>query len=111
MPATLLSQTVGRVAGRVPGLRRMPLMRLLVLGELVLLLKEHVGRLTPAERRRLVVLLKDARGRPAKLSAVERAELEQLIAKAEPVLFASSAVQKISPFPFPSGAKRRGEPG
>ena len=34
-----------------------------------------------------------------------------LIAKAEPVLFASSAVQKISPFPFPSGAKRRGEPG
>jgi hypothetical protein len=106
MPATLLSQTVGSVAGRVPGLRRLPLMRLLLLGEVALLLKDHVQRLTPAERRRLVVLLRDARGRPGRLGEDERAELEGLIAKVEPMLFASTAVRKLSPVPFPGGSKR-----
>jgi hypothetical protein len=108
MPTSLLSQTVGQVAGRVPGLRRLPLMRLLLLGEVVLLLKTHIERLTPAERRRLLVLLRDARGRPGRLSAIERSELERLIAKAEPMVLASAAAQKLSPFPFPGGSKRTG---
>jgi hypothetical protein len=82
-------------------------MRLLLLGEVALLLMDHVQRLTPAERRRLVVLLRDARGRPRRLTPVERAELESLIAKAEPLLFASTAARKLSPVPFPGGAKRR----
>jgi hypothetical protein len=82
-------------------------MRLLLLGEVALLLMDHVQRLTPAERRRLVVLLRDARGRPGRLTPVERVELESLIAKAEPLLFASTAARKLSPVPFPGGAKRR----
>jgi hypothetical protein len=108
MPATFLSQTVGSIAGRVPGVRRLPWMRLLLLGEVALLLKDHVQRLTPAERRRLVVLVRDARGRPGRLSQAERAELEGLIAKVEPMLFASTAARKFSPVPIPGGGKRDG---
>lgn len=109
MPTTVFSQTVGRVAGKVPGLRRLPIMRLLLLGEVAILVKNHVERLTPAERRRLIVLMRDARGRPGRLSPGERAELEGLIAKAEPFLFASAAAQKLSPFPFPGSGKRPDE--
>lgn len=106
----MFSQTVGRVAERVPGLRRVPVMRLLLLGEVVLLLRAHIERLTPAERRRLVVLMRDTRGRPNNLSEAERRELERLVLKAEPKLFATSAVQKLSPFPIPgTGSKRSGE--
>jgi hypothetical protein len=106
MPGPILNRTIGTVAGRVPGLRRIPMMRLLLLGDVALLLKDHVQRLTPAERRRLVVLIRDARGRPGKLSADERAELERLIAKVEPLLFATTAARKLSPIPFPGGGKR-----
>jgi hypothetical protein len=108
MPGTILNRTIGAVTGGVPGLRRIPVMRLLLLGEVALLLKDHVQLLTPAERRRLVVLIRDARGRPGKLSAAERAELESLIAKSEPLLFATTAARKLSPIPFPGGGKRRG---
>lgn len=105
MPRSMLTQAVGSVAERVPGLRRMPIMRLLLLGEIALLLKTHIERLTPAERRRLVVLMRDARGVPGRLSVAERAELERIIHKAEPMLFASSAAQKLSPFSFPGSSK------
>ncbi len=110
MSSSIFSQTVGRVAERVPGLRRLPVMRLLLLGEVVLLLRNHIERLSPAERRRLVVLMRDARGRPNTLSETKRRELERLILKAEPKLFAASAAQKLSPFPIPgTGSKRSGE--
>jgi hypothetical protein len=110
MPSSMLSQTVGKVAERVPGLRRVPVMRLLLLGEIVLLLRAHIERLTPAERRRLVVLIRDTRGRPNNLSEADRREFERLILKAEPKLFATSAAQKLSPFPIPgTGSKRSGE--
>lgn len=102
----MISQAVGSVAERVPGLRRVPVMRLLLLGEVALLLKNHIERLTPAERRRLVVLMRNTKGMPGRLSAAERAELERIIAKAEPMLFASTAAQKFSPFNFPGNSKR-----
>ncbi len=102
MPASRFSRTVGRAAGSVPGLRRFPVMRLLLLGEVVLLARDHIERLTPPERRRLVVLMRDARGRPSQnLSSGEREELEDLIAKADPKLFASAAAQKLAPVPLP----------
>ena len=102
----MLTQAVGSVAERVPGLRRMPIMRMLLLGEVALLLKSHLDRLTPAERRRLVILIRDARGVPGRLSPAERVELERIIHKAEPMLFASTAAQKFAPFPLPGDAKR-----
>lgn len=108
MPSTVLSQTVGRVAERVPGLRRLPVMRLLLLGEVVLLLRDHIERLSPGERRRLVVLMRDARGRPNNLSSAERQEIATLILKAEPKLFATSAAHKLSPFPIPGTGSKRG---
>jgi hypothetical protein len=92
-----LSLAVARAAERLPGLRRLPLVRLLVLGEVIMLAREHFERLTPRERRRLVVLVRDARGQPRRLSASQRRELEDLIAKAEPRLFARTAAEKLSP--------------
>jgi hypothetical protein len=94
--------TVGFVAKRLPLLKRLPVMRLLMLGEVVLIAREHIERLTPAERRRLVVLMRDARGRPNQLPAREHDELQALIAKAEPRLFAGAAAGKLSPIPLPS---------
>ena len=79
----------------------MPVMRLLMLGEVALLARSHIERLDPVERRRMLVLLRDARGRPGKLEDPERTELETLISKAEPKLFAAAAAQKLSPVPFP----------
>ncbi len=101
MPPSITSRTAGRVAKRVPGLRRLPVMRLLLLGEVVLLARDHIERLTPRERRRLVVLLRDARGRPSRLQGGHRDELEALIAKADPKLFAAEAAAKLSPVPLP----------
>lgn len=88
---------VARAAERLPMLRRLPLARLVILAEVAMLAKDHFERLTPPERRRLVILLGDAKGRPSHLPERERSELEALIAKVEPNVFASHAVQKFSP--------------
>lgn len=86
----------------MPGLKKLPVMRLLLLAELVMLARDHIEQLTPPERRRLVVLVRDAHGRPKRnLSERERDELEALIAKADPKLFASEAAEKLSPVPLP----------
>ena len=102
----MFTRAVARATERLPGLRRLPVMRLLVLGEVVVLAKGHIERLTPAERRRLVLLLRDARGRPSSLSERQREELQGLIAKAEPKLFARSAAERISPVPLPKRFKQ-----
>jgi hypothetical protein len=91
---------------RLPGLRRLPMLRLLALGEVVLLARDHIEKLEPQERRRLVVLVGRARGRASKLSRGERAELQRLIAKAEPRLFAGTAADKLSPVPLPDRVVR-----
>jgi hypothetical protein len=97
MPSPLMNVAVARAAQRLPGLRRMPLARLVVLGELALLAKIHFERLTPAERRRLVLLLKNAKGWPQNLSEREQRELKKLVAKVEPKVFANEAVERFSP--------------
>ena len=101
MPGSPLTNAVGRVAGRIPGVRRIPVLRLLAVGEIVLLAREHIGKLEPQERRRLVELLRRGRGRPQNLSARDRDELAALIDKAEPRLFAGVAAEKLSPVPLP----------
>src|SRR4051812_42470137 len=97
-------------ATRVPGVRRLPLLKLLAVGEIALLARSHIARLEPDERRRLVELLRKGRGRKTNLSGSERDELQSLIAKTEPRLFAGLAADKLSPFPLPRrvthGARR-----
>ena len=102
---------IQRATRRIPGLRRLPVAKLLVLGELALLTREHVGRLEPQERRRVLELLRIGRGRPRNLTAAQRAELHLLVAKADPRLYAGLVADKISPIKLPKrvvrGKKRR----
>jgi hypothetical protein len=86
---------------RVPGLRRLPVFKLLAIGEVALLARTHIARLEPGERRRMVELLRRGRGRANNLSEADRDELQRLIAKTEPRLFAGAAVNKLSPVPLP----------
>jgi hypothetical protein len=106
MPVSPLANGVGRVAGKIPGVRRLPVLRLLALGEIMLLARDHFGKLEPHERRRLVELLRRGRGRPHNLSAKDRDELAALVAKAEPRLFAGVAAQKLSPVWLPRSVVR-----
>lgn len=92
---------VMKAAGAVPGLKRLPIAKLLVIGELALLAREHVGMLEPAERRRLFDLVRRTRGRRRNLSSGERDELARLVAKADPRLFVGVAADKFSPVPLP----------
>jgi hypothetical protein len=91
----------GRVAKRVPGLRRIPVVKLLVLGEIALLAREHVCRLRPEERRRLLDLVRKGRGRKRNLTTAEWDELSALVARAEPRRFTALAANKLSPMPLP----------
>jgi hypothetical protein len=77
--------------------RSIPLLRLVAIAQLALVAKKHVDNLTPAERRRLVRLLR----RPHKLTPKQRKDLRKLVAKLEPRAFAGSAVQRFSPVPLP----------
>ena len=86
---------------RIPGLRRLPMFKLIAVGEVALLARTHIKRLDRAERRRFVELLATARGRPRNLSVEERDELQTLIAKVEPRHFAGLVADKFSPVPLP----------
>lgn len=86
--------------------RRLPVGKLLILGEIVILASEHVRRLDPAERRRFLELMRRGRGRRRNLSPDERAELAALIAKADPRLFAGLVAQRLSPVPLPDRVVR-----
>jgi hypothetical protein len=108
MPSSFATQLAARAARRLPYLRRLPMFRLLMLGEVVVLAKEHYEKLTPGERRRLVTLLRDGRGRPSQLSSRERDELAALVAKADPRGFAGEAAALVSPVPLPGRGRRRG---
>lgn len=97
MPSPLMNIAAARAAQRLPGLRRVPLARLVLLGELAMLAKLHFERLSPAERRRLVLLIKNARGWPQNLSEREQRELRKLVAKVEPKALANEAVERFTP--------------
>ncbi len=97
MPSPFMNVAVARAAQRLPGLRRVPLARLVLLAEVAMLAKAHYELLTPSERRRLVLLVRDARGLPQNLSERERRELRKLVAKVEPRIFANEAAQRFSP--------------
>jgi hypothetical protein len=85
------------LVSKIPVVRRIPVARLVIVAEIAMLAGEHVGRLTPSERRRVFELLRRGRGRPSNLTQRERAELAMLVAKAEPKLFAKAVARKFSP--------------
>jgi hypothetical protein len=108
---SLVHRAIAGGAHRVPGLRRLPVFKLIAIGEIALLARTHLGHLDPQERRRLIELLRKGRGRTTALSAAERDELSALIAKMEPRLFAGAAADMLSPVPLPRrvthGPRRR----
>jgi hypothetical protein len=96
-----VTRSAARASEHVPGLRRVPAVKLLAAAELAMLARDHVARLSPSERRRLLALIRTGHGRPRNLSLAERAELAALLARMEPRLFAGHVVDKLSPFPLP----------
>jgi hypothetical protein len=75
--------------------RALPAARLIVLGELLLLAREHLHKLEPQERRRVMELVRRGRGRPRNLSERERKELARLVEKAEPREFLGNAAKRV----------------
>ena len=112
MPNPLLTKSIGAAAGKVPGLRRIPVLKLVAVAEVGILAHSHLMRLQPRERRRLLALMRTARGRPSTLTERERHELADLVAKLEPRLLAGEAANRLSPFPLPRrivrGPRRKG---
>jgi hypothetical protein len=101
MAASPLIRTLTRTAAHAPGVRRVPVVKLLAAAELAVLTRHHVQRLTVAERRRVLELVRRGRGRPSNLNEAERQELSELVARAEPRLLAGHAVNAFSPVPLP----------
>ena len=85
----------------VPGLRHIPIVRVLAIAEIALVAQDHVTKLDPQERRRVLELVRIGRGRPSHLSEAEREELRRLVAKAEPRLFVGEVAEKLSPVKLP----------
>jgi hypothetical protein len=106
-----LSRTIiGKGATRVPGLKRLPVFKLLAIGEIAILARRHIELLEPDERRRLIELVRKGRGRRVNLTQSEQRELTALIAKVEPKRFALLAADKLSPIPVPKRLTRRADP-
>jgi hypothetical protein len=96
VPSTI-TRLIGKSATRIPGLKRLPVLKLLAIGEIALLARRHVSLLEPAERKRLVELVRHRRS----LTPDERDELAVLVAKAEPRRFAGLVADALSPVPLP----------
>lgn len=111
MATGLVTQALGRSARHVPGLKRVPVLKVLAAANIALLAKDHLMRLDGPERRRLVELVRIGRGRRRNLSDAEREELTALVAKMEPRVLAGHAVDELSPLPLPRrlvyGPRRR----
>ncbi|HEX7609188.1 MAG TPA: hypothetical protein VF380_00820 [Solirubrobacteraceae bacterium] len=87
------------LAKRIGG--TIPLAPLLLAGEMTMIAGRHIAKLDPTQRRRMLALMAQTRGRPGSLSEAERRELLALLAVLEPRLFLGSAVRTISPLPVP----------
>ncbi|HET9074732.1 MAG TPA: hypothetical protein VFN48_09150 [Solirubrobacteraceae bacterium] len=103
----LYLQLAGRMAQRMPVLRAIPVVRLIMAGEVLLMGKHHLDRLTPEERGDLVRLVAKGRGRPKKLTASEQERLGAMIEKLEPRMFLADAADRMSPLGVPSPLRDR----
>jgi hypothetical protein len=110
----LVTHSAGKVADHVPGLRRVPVVQVLTVAELALVTRDHLMRLSPHERRRLMTLVRVGHGRRARLTDEERLELEDIVFKLAPRQLVGEAVSKLSPVPLPRrithGPRRRRAP-
>jgi hypothetical protein len=97
----MVTWAVARSVTHVPGLKRVPVLKLIAVAEVAMLAHEHVARLDSHERRRLFELIRTGRGRRRNLSEPERDELADLVSKMEPRLLAGHAVDRLSPVPIP----------
>lgn len=91
------NSAIAAVSRRIPGLKRLPVLRLLAVAELALVAREHLRQLSPAERRRLARLVRKG----PNLSDRERRELRRLVDKLDLRALAGSAVDRLSPVPLP----------
>jgi hypothetical protein len=82
------------------------MLKLLAVAEIGMLAHNHFRRLNPGDRRRLIELMRKAHGRPGNLTASQRDELRDLVAKLEPRLLAGEAANRLSPFPLPGRVVR-----
>jgi hypothetical protein len=101
MPSKNTGRIIERATKRIPLLRQVPVVKLIMASQVVLIAREHIEKLEVRERRRIVELLRDAHGMPGNLSPAEQNELRALVAKAEPRLFAGLVADQISPVPLP----------
>jgi hypothetical protein len=94
-----------RLLGRGAPLKRLsngfPVVGALLAAEIAAMAWTHFARLNGAQRRRLLALLWQTRGRPRSLAHSEREELRALVATLEPRLFLGSAARRLSPVPVP----------
>jgi hypothetical protein len=108
MPSNKVNRAINFGSRRLPGVKRLPVMRMLALGEVALMAyQEHLALLEPHERRRLLELVRTGRGRRRNLTESEREELHELMVKLHPREFAAHAAQKLSPVPIPKTFVRR----
>jgi hypothetical protein len=91
------SHAVAAITKRVPGLKRLPVLKLIAIAELAVVARKHFEHLTPTERRRLGELMRH----PRSLSRAEKDELSVLVAKLEPRAFAGATADAFSPVPLP----------
>lgn len=85
----------------VPVVKKIPVAKLLLVGEIALMARSHFERLEPAERRRFLALMGRAHGRTRNLSSRDREEFAALTAKLAPRLFAGLVADRFSPVPLP----------
>ena len=102
----MMNRALAGATRRLPGLRRIPVLKLLAIAEVAMLAREHVTKLGPRERRRLIELVRLGRGRKRNLTERERDELSALVAKAQPRMFVGEAADKLSPVPIPKPVRR-----
>jgi hypothetical protein len=97
IPRRLIVAGLPRVARRVPGLKHVPVVRLLAVAELALLAHDHARHLSGSERRRLAQLVRRGRG----MTPAERGELRALLGKLEGRAFAGAAFNRLTPLNLP----------
>jgi hypothetical protein len=91
-------RTIARGVGRVPGLKRVPVIKLLFLAEILVLAKRHLEKLSQEERQQLFILLRKGRN----ITQAERQQLIKLIRLMEPRAFAGQSLDILSPVPMPN---------
>jgi hypothetical protein len=101
MPIGSVSRAAGLAATRVPGVRHVPVLKLLVAAEIAMMAHDHLTKLSPAERRRLLELVRIGHGRRRNLSDEQREELAELISRMEPRLLFGRALNRFSPVNLP----------